>query len=110
MERKTRRSIVASLLGTIVLLSGCSVHGEVGKSVAVPKDKLAATVKEKLEANAGEKADSVVCDGDLPGKVGATQRCVLTDGGTKYRVTVTTTGVDGDNVKFDAVTDDQPMN
>lgn len=73
------------------------------------KDQLAKTVKEKLEAHAGAKADSVICDGDLQGKVGATQRCVLSAGGGRVGVTVTTTGVDGNSIKFDAKVDDEPM-
>jgi hypothetical protein len=106
-----RRAIAASVLAAGTLVGGCSVHAEFGKTrLAVSKDKLAGIVKQKLEAQAGAKADSVVCDGDLPGKVGATQRCVLTTGDTKYGVTVTATAVDGDNVKFDVQTDDKPMN
>ncbi|SUA31700.1 Uncharacterised protein [Mycolicibacterium fortuitum] len=55
------------------------------------------------------KADSVDCDGDLDGKVGATQRCVLTAGGTKMDVTVTTTSVEMNNVKFDVKVDDKSI-
>lgn len=103
-----RRAMAASVLAAAAFLGGCSVHTEVGPR-AVSKDQLAVTVKQKLEAQAGQKADSVVCNGDLPAKVGATQRCVLTAGGTKYGVTVTTTAVNGDDVKYDAQTDDKPM-
>lgn len=110
MNSYQRRAIATAMLIAATLLGGCSGHAEVGKTPAVSKDKLAATVKQKLEAQAGEKADSVVCDGDLQGRVGAKQRCVLTVGTTKYAVHVTTTGVDGDDIKFEAQTDDQPLN
>ncbi|MGV0888828.1 DUF4333 domain-containing protein [Mycolicibacterium sp. XJ766] len=104
----TRRMLAASMLVVAGLLGACSANVHVG-STGTPKDQLAKTVKEKLEAQAGKKADSVTCDGDLDAKVGATQRCVLTVKGTKLGVTVTTTSVSGDNLKFDAKVDDKPM-
>jgi outer membrane murein-binding lipoprotein Lpp len=111
-NRDKRPAIAASVVVAATLLGGCSVHAQIGKlPPAVSKDKLAAVVKQRAEERAGQKADSVVCDGDLPAKVGATQRCVLTVGGdTKYGVHVTATAVNGDDVKFDAQTDDKPMN
>ncbi|MBU9762936.1 DUF4333 domain-containing protein [Mycobacterium sp. TNTM28] len=103
------RKLAASMLAMTALLGACSASVEVGKTAAVSKEQLDKTVKEKLEAQVGAKADSVDCDGDLEGKVGATQRCVLTAGGTKMGVTVTATSVEGDNVKFDVKVDDKPM-
>lgn len=105
-----RRAIAAAMLSAATLLGGCSGHAEIGKTPAISKDKLAATVKEREEAHAGAKADSVVCNGDLPAKVGATQRCVLTVGDSKLGVTVTTTAVEGDDIKFDMQNDEKPMN
>jgi Domain of unknown function (DUF4333) len=99
----------AAMLIAAGLLGACSAHVDFGKTAGVNKDKLAEVVKQKLEAQAGAEADSVVCEGDLPAKVDATQRCVLTADGTEYGVTVTATSVDGDNVKFDAKVDDEPM-
>ncbi|WP_280832344.1 DUF4333 domain-containing protein [Mycolicibacterium frederiksbergense] len=90
-------------------LGACSAHFDVGRTKAVSKDQLADIVKQKLEAQVGAEADSVVCEGNLSAKVGATQRCVLTDGSKKYGVTATATSVDGDNVKFDIDVDDKPM-
>lgn len=104
----TRCALAASMLVTAGLLGACSANVHVG-STGTPKDQLAKTVKEKLEAQAGKKADSVTCDGDLEAKVGATQRCVLTVKGTKLGVTVTATSVDSDSIKFDAKVDDKPM-
>lgn len=105
----TRRMLAASMLVAAGLLGACSANLEVGKTAGTPKDVLAKTVKEKLEAHAGKKADSVTCDGDLEAKVGATQKCVLTVGGSKLGVTVTATSVNGDNIKFDAKVDDKLM-
>ncbi|MEV0671250.1 DUF4333 domain-containing protein [Mycobacterium sp. NPDC050441] len=100
--------LAASMLVAAGLLGACSANVHVGKT-GTPKDQLAKTVKEKLEAQAGKKADSVTCDGDLEAKVGATQRCVLTVKGAKLGVTVTATSVSDGNIKFDAKVDDKPM-
>ncbi|AKS31713.1 hypothetical protein AFA91_07305 [Mycolicibacterium goodii] len=91
------------------LLGACSASMEAEKKIGVPKDTLSQTVKERLEGQVGAQADSVECEGDLPAEVGATQRCVLTDGSAKYGVTVTANSVDGDNVKFGVEVDDEPM-
>ena len=104
-----RAGTAAAIAVAAGLLGACSAHIEAGGNAAISKEQLAKTVKEKLEAQVGEKADSVVCDGTLPAKVDATQKCVLTAGGTKYGVTATATSVDGDNVKFDVKVDDEPM-
>lgn len=110
MTSNMRVGIAAAIAVAAGVLGACSAHIEAGTSAGISKEQLAKTVKEKLEAQVGEKADSVVCDGTLPAKVDATQKCVLTAGGsTKYGVTVTATSVDGDNVKFDVKVDDKPM-
>ncbi|MCV7001584.1 hypothetical protein B7435_29335 [Mycolicibacterium peregrinum] len=90
--------------------AACTAHIEAGsRSAAVSSDKLAATVEERLKAHTGKEADSVECDGELPAKVGATQRCTLTDGAMEYGVTVTTTSADNGTVKFDIKVDDHPV-
>ncbi|WP_243858286.1 DUF4333 domain-containing protein [Mycobacterium sp. DL440] len=110
MTSHMRGGAAAAIVIVAGLLGACSAHVEAGTASGVSKEKLAKVVKEKLEAQVGAKADSVVCDGTLPAKVDATQKCVLTAGGsTKYGVTVTATSVDGDNVKFDVKVDDKPM-
>ncbi|TGB45814.1 DUF4333 domain-containing protein [Mycolicibacterium peregrinum] len=104
-----RAGTAAAIAVAAGLLGACSAHIEAGSNAAISKEQLAKTVKEKLEAQVGEKADSVVCDGTLPAKVDATQKCVLTAGGTKYGVTATATAVNGDKVNFDVKVDDEPM-
>lgn len=104
-----RSAFAATVLVAVSLLGACSASVEASKSAGISKDRLADVVKEKLEAQVGSKADSVECDGELPAKVGATQRCVLTDGDKKWGVTVTANSVEGDNVKFGVEVDDQPM-
>lgn len=58
---------------------------------------------------AGIKVGSVECEGRLPAKVGAVQRCVLAEGGEKYAVTVTASSVEGAGVKFNVKVDGVPM-
>jgi hypothetical protein len=119
----TRTMVAAGVLVAAGLLGACSAHVEVGTpssssptstSPAAPpgvsKEKLAAVVKQRLEEKVGKKADSVVCNGDLPAQVGATQQCVLTDGADQYRVTVTASTVNGDDVNFSIETDPHPIN
>lgn len=99
----------AALIVAAGLLGACSAHVDIGTKAGVDKDKLAKVVKQKLEAQAGSKADSVVCDDDLPAKVSATQRCVLTVDGAKYGVAVTANSVEDGKVNFNAKVDDEPM-
>ena len=108
MAASVRVGVAAVAVVAAGLLGACSASMEVGKTAAISKEQLAKLVKEKLEAQVGEKADSVTCDGDLKAKAGATQTCLLTAGGSKLGVNVTATSVNGDNVKFDVKVDDEP--
>ncbi len=120
-KRVTVAAVIAAASG---LLGACSGHVEVQTSTAaatptsespaatpgVSKEKLAAVVKQRAEAKVGARADSVVCDGDLPARVGAEQQCVLTDGADQYRVHVTASNVNGGNVNFHFEIDPDPIN
>ena len=70
-----------------------------GKSVAQ-------SVLTQLAAD-GKQVDEVSCP-DLPATVGASQRCTLKAGADTYGVTVTVTGVQGTDVKFDIQVDQTP--
>jgi hypothetical protein len=60
--------------------------------------------------SAGAKARAVEGPQGVQGKVGATQRCVLTTtNGGRVGVTATVTKMDGDAVGFDVVADDRPL-
>lgn len=74
---------------------------------AVDGPAVAESVSTQLTKIVGRAPDNVTC-ADLPAKVGAAIRCVLTDGSDKYGVTVTATSVQGSNVAFDIKVDDQP--
>lgn len=98
------RGIAAFGIGGI-LLTGCSVEVK-GKEISA--DALEQQVTQKLSETVGQRPDVVDCPEGLKGEVGKTVRCVLTAGGTKLGVTVTTTSADADSVKFDIKVDDKP--
>ncbi len=93
-----------------VFSAGCSGQVEVGTERSMSKEQLQSFAKEKLEAAAGTKARSVECEGGVPAKVGATQRCILTAiDGTRIGVTATVSNVEGEDVRVNVKVDDQPM-
>ncbi len=96
-----RRSL-AVLAGSLLLLTaGC---GQQEVSTADLEEQ----VSTQLEAQVGQAPDSVDCPDPLPAEKGEKVRCTLDAGGTKYGMDVTTTAVDGDNVKFDIKVDEKP--
>jgi hypothetical protein len=106
----TLRLLAAGAAVTGVLLTGCGGHAEVGSQPTLSKAKLQSLAKEKLQAAAKRKAKSVDCEDGIVGKVGATQRCVLTAmDDTKYGVTATVKGVEGDKLNIDFKVDGKPM-
>lgn len=77
--------------------------GEVGYSseVQVSSDKLASSVKQWLVDHDYETR-MVSCAGNLSGKAGATQKCVMTSSDSSERaVTVTVTKVEGTAIDYD---------
>lgn len=88
--------------------AGCSAT--VGDTTpTLDKAEVGKQVQASLGKQFGRVPDDVTCPDDLEGKVGVKGRCVLTDSGTSYGVTVTVTSVDGTTVNFDAVVDKQPQ-
>ncbi|WP_017584522.1 DUF4333 domain-containing protein [Nocardiopsis valliformis] len=123
MQQFRRHGIIAGLaLGALPLLlaTGCSFDFSVGDLEAVDTADAvdtvetvdAAEVAEKSSAmlaeQFGETPDDFTCSEDLPAEVGAEIRCELTNGGESGGVTVTTTEVDGSDVKWDIKVDDAP--
>lgn len=68
---------------------------------------VAQSVTTELTKIVGRAPDSVTCP-DLAAKVGTQIRCTLVDGSDTYGVAVTTTSVQGTDVKFGIKVDDQP--
>ena len=94
------------VLGLLIATVGCSVSTG---GAQVDGNKLARVVSDRLTATVGQRPDHVSCPHALDGKKGATTRCTLTAGHTKYGVTVTTTSVQGGHVKFAIKVDNKPM-
>ncbi|MBL8927786.1 MAG: DUF4333 domain-containing protein [Pseudonocardia sp.] len=67
---------------------------------------VAQSVLTQLAAD-GKQVDEVSCP-DLPATVGASERCTLKSGADSYGVTVTVTGVQGTDVRFDIQVDRTP--
>lgn len=74
----------------------------------VDKDQVAHIISDRLYQQVGQRPDAVSCPDNLKGYQGATLRCQLTDGSSKYGINVTVTNVDGGDVNFDFKVDDHP--
>ncbi|MBB4852949.1 hypothetical protein HNP40_000315 [Mycobacteroides chelonae] len=92
---------IGSALVSIAALSGCHASVDVGNFKRISKDNLEQGLKGAVKERQHFDLRSAECDGPLDGKVDATQKCtVVDDEGTKYSVVVTTTSVNGDDIKF----------
>jgi hypothetical protein len=91
---------------TVTSVNGNDVKFDMVETV--DKDQVAKILSNKLTQQVGRKPDSVTCPDNLKGVEGATLRCELTDGGQKYGIAVTVTGVDAGDVSFDYKVDDHP--
>ena len=65
--------------------------------------------KDALAKTVGRAPQSIKCPKDLDAKVGATERCTLTDHGTRLGMTVRVTRVHDDKANFDVVVDQKPQ-
>ncbi|WP_169792059.1 DUF4333 domain-containing protein [Jiangella muralis] len=86
---------------TVAALAGCSALGD----RSVPRSDLEGAVKQLMEEQSGQPVDAVSCDGDLAGEVGASVRCTATVSGEEVGLTVTTTDVDGNDVRYEVRND-----
>ena len=96
-----RRTLVVLAGSLLVLTAGCGQR-------EVSTGTLEEQVSTQLEATVGQAPDDVTCPDPLPAEEGEKVRCELEADGMTYGMDVTTTAVDGDNVKFDIKVDDQP--
>lgn len=88
--RNTAGFIAVAVAG---LLVGCGGTGTVSAS----------DVEEQAQTQFAEQfpVESVECDEDLPGEVGATITCVLVSEGTSFEMTATATELEGDTVNLE---------
>ncbi len=93
-----RRAGIAVIAGAVLALTGCSAGISLGGKT-ISRSDLESEVAKQV-ARDPERALDVTCDGDLEGKVGATQKCTVHAGGEELPYTVTVTSVDGSDIKF----------
>lgn len=94
-----RRKLVVTTVvaATLFGLVGCGT---------VPKADLEKMVADGLQKSVGKRPDKIDCPKDIPAKVGATERCKLTDAGTSIGLTVKVTSVSGGKAHIEIRVDD----
>lgn len=98
---RSPRSYMSIVALITVSLSGCHASLDVGNIERISKSKLEQGLKDAVKEKQRFDLRSADCDGPLDGKLDATQKCtVVDDEGTKYSVLVTTTSVNGDDIRF----------
>ena len=109
---KTRwgRTVAGASLGAVAMLlaTGCSFDFSIGGPATVDSQDVAEQAALELEQQVGRAPDDLTCSEDLPAEVDASVRCELTADGQTYGVSVTTTSVEGSDVEFDVLVDEQP--
>ncbi|XKK41567.1 DUF4333 domain-containing protein [Nocardiopsis sp. ARC36] len=107
--RQTRRQrvVTGAVLGALPLLMATGCSFSFGGPGAVDAEEVAQRSGEMLAEEVGQTPDDLTCSDDLPAEVGAEIRCELTNGGETVGVTVTTTAVDGSDVRWDVQVDEQ---
>lgn len=120
------RGITAGVLIVAVVAStGCSIRFSTsggtmrggsggmdtsGGGSSFSRSVIERNVKAALKQSVGKEPDSVDCPDTLTASTGATTRCTLTEGGTKYGLTVTVGNKTGANrYHLDVKVDDQPQ-
>lgn len=93
--------LIGAALLSMSTLSGCHASVDIGNYKRITKENLEQGLKDAVKERQHFDLRSASCEGPLDGKVDATQKCVVVDDeGTKYSVLVTTTSVNGDDIKF----------
>lgn len=97
-----RRPLVLAA-GSLLLLAGC---GEAEVSTGDLEREVITQLEQSVEA----EIKAVDCEEPLPAEVDASVRCVLTaPDDTQIGLTVTTTSIEGDNVRFGVQVDQEPI-
>lgn len=99
MSRRLPAALAAAL--AVAALAGCSALSD----RSVPRSDLENAVQELMEEQSGQQVESVSCDGDLAGEVDASVHCTATVDGEPVGLTVTTTDVDGNDVRYEVRND-----
>ena len=104
-----RLALVLVPLTAVAALSACSGEASVGTTKKISASTLEQKVSDGLAQSVGQAPDDVSCPDDIEAKVGASTRCTLTDGSTKYGVSVKVDKMDGDQYHLDIQVDQKPL-
>jgi hypothetical protein len=66
----------------------------------VPKADVEQQAMKTLSATVGKESPPITCPGNLKAKVGTTMTCSISLDGKTHDVTITVTGIEGTNAKF----------
>ena len=97
-----RRLTTAAATALALVAAGCG-------SNTLSKSTVEEGAKDALAKVVGREPESISCPKDLDAKVGASERCTLTDHGTRLGMTVRVTRVHDDKANFDVVVDKTPQ-
>jgi uncharacterized protein DUF4333 len=100
--RSTRILATAAVVAALATLAGCG-----DTTVTVDKADVEEQITSGVEEQTGTRPD-VSCPDDLTGEVDEEMRCTATVGADEYGVTVTVTDVDGKDVNFSYLVDEEP--
>src|SRR3954468_21766770 len=89
----------AAAIALALVAAGC------GGSNTLDKSAVEQGAKDALAKTVGRPPQSIRCPKDLDAKVGASERCTLTDHGTTLGMTVRVSRVHDDKANFDVVVD-----
>lgn len=100
--KNSRLLAPAVTLVALLALAGCG-----DSTVTVKQSDVEGQITSGVADKSGTTPD-VSCPGDLKGEVGEEMRCTATVGADDYGVTVKVTDVDGTDVNFSWLVDEQP--
>lgn len=108
MTRRLHPLAAAIALAAALALSACGSDESAPDGTLLKGSALEQDIAGRLADANGGTSPTVSCPGNLPIKTGATMRCRTKTGGAEYGVTVTVTGVEDGNAKYDITVDPQP--
>jgi hypothetical protein len=98
-------SAFLALCIALLVATGCSGSVSIGGKV-IDKSDVEKGASDALTKVVGQAPASIVCPDDLDAKVGATERCKLTDDkGNELGMTVTVKSVEGDTANYEVKVD-----
>jgi Domain of unknown function (DUF4333) len=106
-QRRIIQSLVAqgvALLCALALVTGCEFSFSTKSSLA--KETLQQQLQDLFTKQLGQPIGPVDCPDNLEGKVGVTTTCTFVHEGRDLEIAVKVTGVEGENIKFDATIED----